>query len=672
MTKDLLEEINDAVDKRQSWADKQRTFYAMRNGGLRRVAKPYPNAPDLHYPLGDTMIEKLKPAYIQQLYGAETITSFVAKKAQDDDVTAGVGYWFDYQLKQRSNFERTMFVSIDQMLEGSFVPIKTYWNADTKRLCFNQRDPLHVIVPPGTEEINENGGADWLTDVLHMSVAEYKANPKFKQDEDFIKSIKGRGSDDSEAQNKRQSTDLKEGINCSANENEIVLWEVYNRDRKGHKITVETISPLLAHGENEVRPSYTLPYNKGCFASGEHFPFGRIRAEIKGKGYYSSRGIIEINAAFEGSLTTNWNRIHEWMDFATRPMFENSGASPIPQAKNFTAEPGKILPPGLKLGVTPQAPSSLREDMEMIRAIAEDRTQVPNLGASEHLSGSPSVSGGVTATQINAIVGQSGQGSDMRARTFRLDLAELLNMAWSLCQQYAGDSLQYLVDKEIRTLDQTAIHDEYDIVPNGSADSWNKGQMVAKRMAYYQTFQENPFIDKAELTKWLLEADDPRAVKRLFKDPQIQAQDQAEQQAIECLLIEAGFPPQVHESDDDKMHVDVLAAFAQDKINKVEMTPEMAGMCQQHGIEHMGQLKAKDDPALKQIEAKLRPLAEALAFISQQPGPPPKNVVGMPSQTNLQPQAGQTPPQTQDISTASPVVAAPLSPTEPTMAQATI
>lgn len=643
MKQSLYREINDALKDRQSWASRQETCYKMRNGGLRRGSKPFLGAADGWYPLGDTMLEKLKPAYIQQVYGSETIAQFVCLKQQDQDLTTAASHWFDYQLKQRSNFERSTMVAIDQMLEQAFTPVKTYYDAKCKRLAFDQIDPLHLIVPTATQEYNENSGCDWLVHVLHMSVPEYQANEQFKQDDGFIKRIKGRGTGDAGSSDtgsdKKQSVDLKEGINCSSYENEIVLWEVYKRDRKNNKIKVETISPLLPcnddSDENVVRAEFTLPYNKGVFASGKTFPFFKLRAEIKGKGHYSSRGIIEINAPFEASLTQSWNTIHDHLKFSAQPNYEQTLDATIPNASNVKTGPGRILPKGLKLAQHPPPPSFLREDMELTRAIAEDRTQIPDLGAGGHLSGDKGAKGNVTAEQIRAIVGQSSQGNDLRARVLRLDLGNGLNLAWSIALQYlvpatgAQDtgSLQYVINNEIRSVDPSALHDQYEVQPSGSADSWNKGAMVSQRMGMYQTLQGNPFIAVDELTKWLLEAIDPRLVKRLFRDPGITAKTQEEDQAMECLLMREGFAPQVVPADDDKAHLLNLSQFAQDKILRGLMTPELARLVGAHGTRHVQQLSEKKDPIAKQAAQQLAPLAQVLQQIAQsdQPG----NIVQM-------------------------------------------
>ena len=83
--------------------------------------------------------------------------------------------------------------------------------------------------------------------------------------------------------------------------------------------------------------------------------------------------------------------------------------------------------------------------MQTTRALAEYRINVPDLGATSHLQGRAGARGDVTATQVNAIVGQTQLTDDMRARVFRLDLGDLFNMCWSLYKQYDSQSLTYVL-----------------------------------------------------------------------------------------------------------------------------------------------------------------------------------------------------------------------------------
>src|SRR3954454_1235964 len=65
---------------RQAWLSRQSAWYQMRHDGLRRKSKPFPGAADLHYPLADSIIEKLKPFYFNQLFATETVAEFVPKR----------------------------------------------------------------------------------------------------------------------------------------------------------------------------------------------------------------------------------------------------------------------------------------------------------------------------------------------------------------------------------------------------------------------------------------------------------------------------------------------------------------------------------------------------------------------------------------------------------------
>ena len=87
----------------------------MRHVGLRRISSPYPGAADLHFPLIDSIIERLKPFFYNQLYGNDQFAAFTSLKTQPADTTSAVGAWFDYRLKQKTNLERKMLTCIDAM-----------------------------------------------------------------------------------------------------------------------------------------------------------------------------------------------------------------------------------------------------------------------------------------------------------------------------------------------------------------------------------------------------------------------------------------------------------------------------------------------------------------------------------------------------------------------------
>lgn len=639
------EVLNDLKD-RVEWENRQATYYRMRHQGLRRRFKPYEGAADLHFPLVDSLIERLKAFYFQQLYATATLANFVSLKPQEDELTSGCGSWMDYRLKQRSNFERATLTTIDHMLLSGLCPQKIYWDDKAKRVCFKPINPIHMIVPKYTVEIND---APRVVHVLHMSVADYKRNENFNSNEDLLKRIKGKGSNDSSGANALyQDKMAREGLTIAASDDEVLLWEVYTRETDG--ILVQTFSPLAPNDTDKIRPDFTLPYDQGEFRSKDVYPFSVYQMEIKDEGMYSPRGIAEINAAFETSLCKMWNQKHDWMDYFNRPTY--SSERNLGNLSNWKQQPGQILPPGITPNMAVNPPMSFDEEMQGTRALAEYRTNIPDLGANQHLAGKAGAKGDVTATQINAIVGQSGLADDMRVRVFRMGMADSLRKAWSLYLQYDKDSLDYIVGESVSKIDKSALHGDYLIQPNGSADSWNKGLQMQKAYQRMQQLGQNPYIHQDELVKSVLELDDPGLVKRLYADPGLKQQDDVEQQSIETVLMLNNFGAPVHPSDDDKAHLQALAQFGQMRYQEGQpVTPMQAQAFLQHIQGHLQGLQTKKDKASGQFQKLMRPMMELLSQMAQQP---PQNVVPMngdPSQQQApqgQPQDGGKQPDPQE------------------------
>ncbi len=610
----LFNDIQDALKSRVDWASRQVTFYKLRHQGLRRINKPYPNAADLHFPLVDTMIERIKPFYFQQLYATEQFATFVSLNSQLAPLTSAAASWFDYRLKQKTNLEREIMAVIDFMLMTGRAVLKVSWDTEQKYICFDGVDPSYFIVPYGTTELQDS---PWCVHAIPMSKAQYMATPdssKFNKDTSFVKSITGRG-DNQESQWKWDEKARREGLTYGQSDEQIIVWEIYQNDNG--TITCDTYSPLQM--SKPIRPTFTLSYNH------KKFPFVAFRTEIKDKGWYSPRGTAEKNAAFEDSICRLWNGKHDCIDYYNRPLFKNSGDLTNTSVTRFL--PGQTLPRGIEPVQQPAPPIDFDQEMQNTRAIAEYNAGVPDLGATQHLTSKPGTRGDVTATQIQAIVGQSSMSDDMRARVFRLDLADLYRMCWSLYKQYDSKSLLYVANDEQLTISPEALQGEYAIMPNGAADSWNKPLQLQKAISRKQMFQGDPYIEQGELDKSILEIDDPRLITRLYKDPGDKLKDQMEEQAQEIVIMEKGFPAQVQQADDDKAHLQCLSGYVEQEMQQQRpIDPLTAQLFIQHGMQHDQALAQKKDPAIGQVRQQMAPVVQFLQGIAQQ-GQQPSNVV---------------------------------------------
>ena len=627
ITQDLFDKINDALSDRSDWERRQTDWYNLRYDGYPRPTLPYPGAPDMHYPLVDIEIEKLKPFYIQQVYAQERLASFIdastganAAVQQSNELVAKDEIAFDCELKQRSNFDEAAHVLVDKMLHYGICVVKTMWDKENERIAFATIDGCHIIVPPHTASIKTT---EWLVHIIRLSEFQYRCSKKFIKNEEVIKKIKGSGQPGA-ADQEQQAIDVREGITGSKYDDSIILWEVYHKKPGDQEWTVSTVSPL-AGVDTEVCADFKLPYNVGCFPN--ELPFTAFTYEKPTQGFYSPRGIAEILEPFELALCKNWNYQLQFLDFNGQPTFYID--DPMASMVNFSNDPGSTRPFGIKRDEPLNAPLDLMQQMSMTRALAEDRVQMPDLGNSQHLTGKEGQKGEVTATQIRAIVGLSAQNNDLRSRIFKGDLANLYRQANDIRCQY-------------RKIESKPVL----IVPCGTSDSWNKENRAQKMLALFQVFQGRPNVDQDELVKLVFEQDSPELVQRLFRDSATATSDEAEKQANEFVLMINGFTPQTRPDDDDFTHLQSLAQFVERRLKRGEpVDPELAMRVLSHGAMHEQQMKQKKDPRQQQLNQQLAPVLAILTQIAQHGPPPPEPQQGAPAMPQ-QPQ-GQGQPQGQ-------------------------
>lgn len=612
----LYQTIMDELTTRGTWADRQATWYAMRHDGLRRKVKPFPGAADLHFPLADTFIEKWLPFYGQQIYAREQIASFIPKKPEVEAFREDVAKWFDYQLKHESNFERKVAINNDRMLERGISILKVTWDTATKKLRFTSKDPTRLIVPWHTEELHE---ADWLVDVIEISEAKYKHVPGYKQDADFIKKIRGKGATveggSTLADQLKQS---REGVTHSNREDLIILWEVWEKTADGY--TVETFSPL--YPDVAVKAKTAHPYShKRCV-------FVRFDREAKEDGHYSSRGVPEIVGAFEASACKMWNEKHDFMSYVNRPLFQSEKG--IPNPGNLQLRPGSVLPEGIAPARFGEPPFSFDQEINSLRSVAEYRAGMPDFG----VGNSKSSSEPRTAREVTLLGSFAQTSITHKAQLYRKPLGEVLELAWLLLLEFGRDKLEYFTGEAWMKLDQAAIADAYKVIPNGSADSWDREGRLQKAIVREQTFRGNPFVDQFELTKSVLELDDPQLSRKLLQDPQEKAKEEYEAEAEILPTILLGMPLMVRPEMDPAPRLRCLVDFIKSRAMLKEPATPLQMRSVQMRMQTLLQAAAQKNPEeAKALQAAIgQEISQAMQQPPQrqpQPGLDPASAGGM-------------------------------------------
>ena len=608
--KDIHGRIVDDLTRRNTWDARQRQFYEMRTFGLRRKVKPWPTAADLHVALIDRVIERLKPNYVNSALGNDTVAGFVPMRQQLTPLTVTAERFFDFKIREKTNFQEEIVRLIDDMLLYGRSVLKAVWDEDKKQIVFQAIDPTRFIVPDYTTNLDE---ADYLCHVMVQSVDQYKRNEAFNQDEDFIKTITGRGTRfEGINTEKEQSAFQREGLTYEDRQDRIVLWEVYTKNKDGEWV-VRTYSPLSP--ENPVRDDFTLPYKHG------QCPFSDFSYELVNGGFYSARGVAEILAANEASLAKMKNSLMDFMELANRPLFQAENPVSLNTA-NMRMQPGQILPQGIKPVLMSGPPIDFMRVMFEERSEAEQRVGTVDFG----IGNNPSDPGSSrkTATEIQALVNTGAAGADLRNRIFRMSLGRLFRQCWSIYVQYDKKDLTFRYAEDLGTVPPDAMHSQYSIMPKGGYDFQTRQFQLQKAVARMQLLGQSPFINQAELVKSVLELDDPSLVRRLVQDPQMNQQEQREEQAKElAAMLSTAFPIAIKPTDDHKAHLEVLFDFqaaAENGFRPVD--PAAAQAIGQHVQQHLKALAQIDPNTARAINAQLRKMAKAQEREAQQLGGP--------------------------------------------------
>lgn len=593
MESDLFTKICDDIKARTEWATRQPLWYRLRREGVRRRDKPWPHASDKHFPLIDMAIQKLKPTCLNQVFATERIADFIASDPQDNSQILDVAWWFDYKMRQMSNFEDEIDLVMDFMYVYGRGVMKVFWDPIEKRISFDAIEPIFIIVPDYTKDMRT---AEYLVHVKHLSEWEYRNgidSDLYNQDDSFIKNIltSRDGSDQGDEDFLVSAKRLCEGITHTSEKDTIIIWETYERTVEGY--LVHTISPLRY--KEDVRPAFKLPLE------GRIVPFIDFPYEKTSKSFYGSRGIAEMGAPFQSYLCKTWNGKSDAIDLWNNPPL--TATKDVPITQNIRSIPGSIIPFAVTPIITGAPPISWDTEMANTRDIAEQLFLVPDFGVGEKgFTSEKKKSSDRTATETNYLAGIMNQGVDMRNRIFRRKLGFLYNLAWDILYE-SDEDMEYLHDQEYKTLDKKVRDRIQSLRPSGSAGSWNTGLRFQKAVQRKMMLGNSPFVKLHELDKMVMELDEPGLVERLYRDPGVRERDQKEAQFKEIPVLMEGMPITPKPDDDHMIHAQAAMQYIAQAVVKGKKGEAM-GMQQmmEHVKTHLAEL-AKVNP---QMASKLQ------------------------------------------------------------------
>jgi len=493
---DGYDEIIEVLKNREKYDDRLRTFYKTRRDGVKRLGKEKWQS-DTSLKIADPAIDKIKGQISRMVFQNDVIATF---GSEEDNLLPHVkkaANCFSYRIKEKTNFKRQLKIGIDNMLEGGVAVLKTYWDPIKKRVRFDAIHSSAFVVPQSTDELQES---DWCMEIKRVSVAAYKKNSLYNQDEEFIKSITGNGEKSKESEfSKLKYT--REGLTHSDNPEEIIIWEKYWRDVAG-QVWVVWYSPLRK--DIAIRQKQHLPYRHN------QYPYTKLEAEIIAKGWYAPRGVVEKVMPEEVNATKFRNMWTDYMAFKAKPILTTEGTQ-----VNITNEqltPGIVTKGGLKAVAFDPPPKELLQEMLNSQSLGNQLAGSPDFAVQQTMqTGEAQTARAVSVGQNNAsLVGED------RIFSVRESLSGIFGQAWELMCQFEPKSLVYVFDGERSILPAEAVSNLYNIQPSGNPDGLGRAFEVQVVNEMFQNLRGDPRCNQDELYSMYYEVRGAETKKRLF------------------------------------------------------------------------------------------------------------------------------------------------------------
>jgi hypothetical protein len=283
-------------------------------------------------------------------------------------------------------------------------------------------------------------------------------------------------------------------------------------------------------------------------------------------------------------------------------------------------QPGEIIPMNLRGVAMPAPPISYDQEIMFARTVGEQQAMTPDFGITDQSDSSKPR----TATENERISALQSAGMNDNAMMFRDCLTKCYKHIWALMIQFKAQDFSYYAAGKIGQLPEAALHDAYLIFPDGLPDGWNRQKRLNMAMARMQAFAGNPNVSMEELTKEALGADDPRLAMKAFIPTNQKANSEAEDEAVEILVLSEGYPAAVMPGEDHATRIMVdLGWLAKQGLNRVPVNPVARQRVQEHMALHWQWLQKTNPDAAKMLAQKIQAEMQTAAQPAQ-PMPQPQ------------------------------------------------
>ena len=588
----IYEKVSEALVDRQDYEKRLAKFEHQRFGKDRPRTNndPWPNASNYRRKKSDEIIEQKKAFYSQIIHSSQYIANFKALIPQNLEFANLNEAYYDYIVKEKTEFERAMIYALDKGLQDGTSFVKITWDIDNQIPVFKWIENLMIIVPPKTLHLEDS---PWIVHVVQLSEKEAKA--RYGNLPGFDNFLKGALSTDEDSelindtvQRERERYERR-GINVSGKQS-LTLWEYHYS--QGGKKRMKTISPDEPSFDFQDDQEYPYVDSDGK----QRWMFEHFRREWLSPDIYSSRGVPEIVWEEEFLVTAIERMKHNFMTLTCQPIFTAPNGLPPGSNNNISFIPGSVLPGNLVPLQWPAPPIAWDKETLNVESIV-DRRMVTNNAAAGPNTLYTGGDGNKTARQVSFEASLQTLSVNYETTPWKKFLRSVLRQGWQRVAQFKPQSLTFYLNNTLKQLPVEALNGDFNIVLSWSVDNINKEFNLQQAFALWQASIQNPYANPQEAWKNYTDQLAPGQGQRFQANTEELQADAVESIAKELdTMVSTGFPVRPKQNIDHYLAVVTTMQFIQAQQQMgMPIHPQRLPLLQQYMAAHR-QLLAKTDP----------------------------------------------------------------------------
>ena len=178
---DAMSMLEKVKSGRQSWESKVTRHYKRRFGMRAAKSFPWPGCSNLHFPLIDRTIRRLKASYIRLITNSWPIATI---QASDTGLGREIEYFLDWLIRVRMDPIRSLIMVTDFFLSFGRSAVKTTWNYETRPVT--EKHHISEILPEREFEKLKTAG---MRELFPLIARMFDLDPTLEEDVENMKAL---------------------------------------------------------------------------------------------------------------------------------------------------------------------------------------------------------------------------------------------------------------------------------------------------------------------------------------------------------------------------------------------------------------------------------------------------------------------------------------------------